>query len=156
MAWGARPALLFAALFPELTQACVLYDLSLGNSLTPEHSGAQKFSLLLARDKLVRLGGLGEPPSTDKDFNRHSDPKMAARAMAATSKEPYSDYARFMEVAVDKVQCPTLVAMGEFDPNLVVKEGGARKVVERLRRRLPGAALHVLEAAGHASVRTNP
>uniref|UniRef100_A0A7S4QP14 AB hydrolase-1 domain-containing protein n=1 Tax=Alexandrium monilatum TaxID=311494 RepID=A0A7S4QP14_9DINO len=156
MAWGARPALLFAARYPGTSEACVLYDLSLGNSLTTEHLGAQRYSLALARDKLARLGGLGEPPDTDKDFNRHADQHMAARAMAATSKKPYDDYLAFMEIAVDKVLCPTLVAMGEFDPNLVVKEGGARTVVERMRQRLPGAELRVLEAAGHASVRSTP
>lgn len=158
MAWGARPALVFASRHPEVTTACVLYDLSVGNSMTPEHSGAQKFSLMLARDKIKRLG-IKEPLENGKASFEHADRKMAGRAMAATSKPPYDRHDTFLEVVAVGVSCPTLVAMGEFDPNLVVKEGGARTVVAALEHRLPArpaCELRILDATGHASVRTSP
>lgn len=158
MAWGARPALVFAARHPQLTAACLLYDLSVGNSSTPEHADAQKKSLMLARDEVERLG-IKEPPSNDKSSFEHADRGMAGRAMAATSKPPYNRHDTFLEIVAGGVLCPTLIAIGEFDPNLVVKDGGARAVVATLERRLPAqqaCELTILHATGHASLRTSP
>ena len=53
------------------------------------------------------------------------------------------------------VTCPTLVAMGEFDPNLVARPGGANEIVGALRPVLP-VELRIMEACGHASVLHRP
>jgi len=154
MAWGARAALVFAARHPERTAALLAYDISVG--VAAPIRAAQRMGMLLARDKMKRQG-IVEPANEAKDLtNRHLNQKLAEMAMHATSKAPYDSAETFMAATLGAVDCPILVALGEFDPNLVLSPGGAYEVVEKLQTRLPATELHILDATGHGSVNHRP
>jgi hypothetical protein len=53
-AWGSRVALVFATKMTSWCAGCILADLSLGNSVTPEWAACQKMSYQLAKEKISR------------------------------------------------------------------------------------------------------
>eukprot|EP00747_Dinoflagellata_sp_TGD_P214738 gnl/TRDRNA2_/TRDRNA2_87554_c0_seq2.p1 gnl/TRDRNA2_/TRDRNA2_87554_c0~~gnl/TRDRNA2_/TRDRNA2_87554_c0_seq2.p1 ORF type:complete len:137 (-),score=19.26 gnl/TRDRNA2_/TRDRNA2_87554_c0_seq2:57-467(-) len=80
---------------------------------------------------------------------------------AATFKAPYDQAASFAAAVLPNdggIVCPVLVAMGEFDPNIVCKPGGANEVFGLLSARPPPARseMKIMEACGHASVLWRP
>lgn len=156
--WGARPAAVTAALLGGRAAGVCLFDISFGKAEPP----LQKSGERLARDKLRRLGlGAVEP---GPEWKRFLAGKSADRAMNATNKPPYDAAATFAaavlpsdERAASGILCPALIALGEFDPNLVAKPGGANDVFNWLQAR-PHAIteMRVMEAVGHASVVYRP
>ena len=106
MAWGARIALVTAALHPEAVERLVLSDLG----IDPADPDAQRAGVAVAKAARARAGipEVDRPPSA---FD-HDDREAAARTLAATHLHP--DLFPFVE----RVVAPTLIATGEFDPNL--------------------------------------
>ena len=109
----------------------------------------------LARAKAKRLG-IVEPRADFGKIAGGAGPngKLSALTTMATAKTPYDKGETFLEAYLGGVSCPTLVAMGEFDPNLVAT-GGANELVDALRPVLP-VQLRIMEACGHASVLYRP
>ena len=67
-------------------------------------------------------------PTTNSAFQQHRNRKLASMAMHATSKAPWDSAANFKAAITEQLtgRVCVLVATGEFDPNLVAKEGGSR------------------------------
>lgn len=132
MAWGARVALVTAARHPDVVHRLVLSDLG----IDPADVDAQKAGH--QRAKAARAeAGMVETPRPAGAFE-HDDPDTARAALAATFL--HRDLMPFVEL----VTAPTLIATGEFDPNLVSS-----------RRALAGfadARLEVLPLTAHGSV----
>ncbi|MEM7142341.1 MAG: alpha/beta hydrolase [Actinomycetota bacterium] len=132
MAWGARVALMSAARYPERVERLVLSDLG----ITRADVDAQKAGRAAAKEARAAAGiaevaapaGLGE----------HDDRDAAMAAFNAT--RIHADLMPFVE----RIEAPTLIATGEFDPNL-----------ESSRRALTGlrdGRLDVLPLTEHGSV----
>lgn len=136
MAWGARLAVVTAALHSDAVRRLVLSDLA----IDPADVTAQKAGSVLAKEARA-AAGIDEVAKPLGAFD-HDDPESAFRALAATRHEP--DLMPFVE----QVQAPTLIATGEHDPNL-----------ESSRRALMGfddARLEVLPLTAHGSVLQRP
>jgi len=136
MAWGARVALVAAAQFPEAIDRLVLSDLG----IDPADTEAQKAGVTAAKAARAEAG-IAEVDQPDGAFD-HDDPDAAARALRATFLHP--DLFPFVE----QIVAPTLIATGEFDPNIVSS-----------RRALNGLAdgrLVELQLAEHGSVLRRP
>jgi pimeloyl-ACP methyl ester carboxylesterase len=157
MAWGARPALVFAATFPERVEALCLLDASVGQSTSKEWSMAQRTGTLLAKAKMERVGIVEPPPPTG--FQEHSSRKMASMAMHATSKAPFHEAASFLS-SVGTLRCNVLLCTGEFDPNLTAEAGGTIAIAEHFRPICAAygrtVSLKVLEVTGHGSAVHRP
>ena len=121
-----------------------------------EHRPLQESGEQLAREKCKRLG-IVEPRTDFSKIGGGLGPngKLSMLTTMATGKAPYGDGETFLKAYLGGVSCPTLVAMGEFDPNLVAKPGGADDIVAALLPVLP-AKLRIMEACGHASVVWRP
>ncbi|TFH13628.1 MAG: alpha/beta fold hydrolase [Acidimicrobiales bacterium] len=136
MAWGARVALVTAAQHADRVRRLVLSDFS----IDPADLDAQKRGG--ADAKAARAAaGLVDPP-IPPGVREHLDPDAMQAAMAATLL--HSDLLPFVE----QVTAPTLIATGEYDPNLV----SSRRAVSSLAT----AQLVELELTGHGSVLFRP
>jgi len=159
MAWGSRPAFVFATRFPEIVSGLILYDFSIGVSTTKEWSGAQKYGAKLAQEKRERLGII-EPIPDSKRITSHRDRQDCMKAMSATSKPKYGSPKNFADAvglsSTAPLGYPVLIAVGEFDPNLIASPGGSKEIVQQLRLRQPSTELSILDATGHASVKGRP
>lgn len=136
MAWGARVALVFAALYPDRVDRLVLSDFA----IDPADPEAQKAGMRAAAEARTEAG-LEEAPKP-AGWNDHRDPGEAGKAIAATHAHP--DLMPF----VIRVRSPTLVLTGEHDPNLVSS-----------RRALGGftdARLVEVPLSGHGLIRQRP
>jgi 2-succinyl-6-hydroxy-2,4-cyclohexadiene-1-carboxylate synthase len=136
MAWGARVALVTAALNPGAVNRLMLSDLA----VDPVDHVAQKAGSSAAR-QARDAAGVAHAPKPDGAFD-HDHPDELLLALGATKR--HLDLMAF----VRQVRCPTLVATGEFDPNLTSS-----------RRALTGLAdgqLEVLPLTAHASVLQRP
>lgn len=136
MAWGARVALVTAARQPDRVARLVLSDLA----IDPADVDAQKQGSVAAKAARSEAG-VAEAPKIAGAFD-HDDRDAAGAALLATTKHP--DLMPFVE----KVVAPTLIATGDFDPNL-----------ESSRRALGGfadARLEVLPLTAHGSVLQRP
>jgi pimeloyl-ACP methyl ester carboxylesterase len=136
MAWGARVALWSAAEHADRFTRLVLSDLG----IDPADVKAQRAGGTTAREALAKAGI--ELPPLPKGWNTHADFEAAKKAMAATLL--HADLMPWVE----RVTCPTLIATGEHDPNIVSS-----------RRALTGfadARLEVLPLTGHGSVLMRP
>jgi pimeloyl-ACP methyl ester carboxylesterase len=134
-AWGARVALVAAATSGRFAR-CVLSDLA----IDPADPVAQKDGA--NRAKTARAAAGVAELERPEGWNHHDDPDAAARAIAATRLHP--DLMPFVE----GLRIPTLIATGEFDPNLASS-----------RRALGGLAngrLEVVPLTGHGSVLQRP
>lgn len=113
---------------------------------------------VLARDKMKRLGVV--EPTTNSAFQQHKNRKLASMAMHATSKAPWDSAANFKAAIAEQLTgrpC-VLVATGEFDPNLVAKEGGSRACLDFMQGEvgLTAAELNIMEATGHGACVMRP
>jgi pimeloyl-ACP methyl ester carboxylesterase len=106
MAWGARVALVTAVRFPQAVDRLVLSDLG----IDPADTDAQRAGVAAATAARAEAG-IAEVERPEGVFD-HDDRDAAARALAATHLHP--DLFPFVE----RVVAPTLIATGEFDPNL--------------------------------------
>ena len=118
---------------------------------------AQRTGTKLARAKMERVGIV--EPFPPQNFQEHANRKLAGMAMHATSKAPYDTAESFL-ASITTLKCNTLLATGEFDPNLNVDPGGTEAIAEHLR---PMCAAHgkavelkVLESTGHGSAIHRP
>lgn len=136
MAWGARVALVTAALHPGTINRLMLSDLG----IDPADPAAQKAGALAAR-QARDTAGVPHAPKPEGAFD-HDHPDELPLALAATKRHP--DLMPFIR----DVQCSTLIATGEFDPNLASS-----------RRALAGLAdgkLELLPLTAHGSVLQRP
>ncbi len=136
MAWGARVALVAAALDSDRYQRLVLSDLS----IDPADPDAQRAGAKMAAAARAEAG-IPEAPKP-AGWNAHDDDEAAAKAMAATRLHP--DLFNF----ATRVANPTLIVTGDNDPNLASS-----------RRALAGLAdarLEVVAMCGHGLVRQRP
>lgn len=136
MAWGARVALVAAAIHPRRLTRLMLADFA----IDPADVAAQKQGYLTAKaalaDEFVTV------PERPLGWNTHHDGDAAAKALAATHH--HADLMGFVE----RIEQPTLIATGEHDPNLISS-----------RRALPGfthAVLEVVPLAGHVAAFQRP
>lgn len=132
MAWGARVAVMTAAVHGARIDRVVLSDLG----IDPADVDAQKQGRVDAKAARVEAG-VDEASPIDGAFD-HADRDLALRALNATRLHP--DLMPFVE----RISLPTLIATGEFDPNLVSS-----------RRALAGLSdgrLEVLPLTEHGSV----
>ena len=155
MAWGSRAAFVMGSQHPERVLGVALYDFSIGNSLVPEWSFAQKIGTTLAKQKLNMAGHAEQPQAAWT----HANKKMSAMAMHATSKAPYGSADTFtasMNLSgLDVAAVPILIATGEFDPNLVATPGGSVETLALLRGLGLDVTLSVMDSAGHVSFNHN-
>lgn len=136
MAFGARVALAFASRHPGRVVQLALYDASVER---PD-AAAQRDGARRAKAERQRLG-LAEITREERWF-QHDDPDtVSAGLRAAYADTDHARYARGISV-------PTLIAAGEFDPNL--------PAARRLSAMIPGSRLAVLPATGHGSVLQRP
>lgn len=107
MAWGARVALMTAARHPDAVERLVLSDLG----IDPADVEAQKAGVEAAKQARVEAGidEVAKPPGA---FDQ-ADREATARTLAATNLHPD------LLPVVERVAAPTLIATGEYDPNLV-------------------------------------
>lgn len=132
MAWGARVAVMTAATHPGAVERLVLSDLG----ITPADVDAQKAGRVAAKDARA-AAGIDEVPAP-AGTSDHLDRDAALTALNATRL--HKDLMPFVE----RIEAPTLIATGEFDPNL-----------ESSRRSLTGlrdGRLEVLPLTEHGSV----
>jgi 3-oxoadipate enol-lactonase len=136
MAFGSRVALAFASRHSARVVALALYDASV-ESPDPQ---AQAESARRARERRSALG-VAEV-NLDPAWFANDDPDTLRAALrAAYAGGSRASYA-------EGVSVPTLIATGEFDPNLPASG--------RLHQMIPGSELVVLEAVGHGSVLQRP
>ncbi len=136
MAWGARVALVTAARHPGAVSRLVLSDLS----IDPADPAAQRAGATQAKEARMEAGV--EEVETPAGSFDHDHPDEARLALAATMLQPN------LMPFVTKVTASTLIATGQFDPNL-----------ESSRRALAGfaeASLVVLDLTAHGSVLQRP
>lgn len=136
MAWGSRVALVTAARHPDRVGRLVLTDLA----IDPADVDAQKAGAESAK-RARAAAGVEEVPKPAGAFD-HADRKAAAGALAATFGHP--DLMPF----VQQVAAPTLIATGEYDPNLA----SSRRALEGFA----DARLEVLALTAHGSVLQRP
>lgn len=135
MAWGSRVALAYAAWHPQRVITLALYDAS----IDPADVAAQKAGAARARAAQLAAGIPAFPEP--EGWNRHDDPAMAQRAIAAARRIT-------LEPLVAALTMPVLLATGDEDPNLAS--------TRRIAQRLPHARLVVMDGVGHGSVRQRP
>ncbi len=122
MAWGARVALVTAALYPADVNRLMLSDLA----IDPADPAAQKAGASAARQARDEAG-VAHAPKPEGVFD-HDNPDELLLALGATKAHP--DLMPF----VRKVRCRTLVATGEFDPNLGVESASPHGTHNRAAR----------------------
>jgi 3-oxoadipate enol-lactonase len=136
MAFGSRVALAFASRHSARVAALTLFDASV-ESPDPQ---AQAESARRARERRRALG-MAEGTLDPAWFANDDPDTLRAALRAAYANGSHASYARRLRV-------PTLIATGEFDPNLSASR--------RLHRMIPESELVVLEAVGHGSVLQRP
>lgn len=140
MAWGARVALVTAALYPDRVERLVLTDLG----IDPADPQAQRAGVLEAR-RVREASGLVDQPKPEGAFD-HGDPDAMAAAMGATKAHP--DLMPFVERCV----APVLIATGDHDPNL----DSSRRALGGFEKVGTPARLEVIDNAGHGVVFDRP
>jgi len=159
MAWGSRPAFVYASKYAEKVSGLMLYDFSIGVSTSEAWSGAQKYGAKLAKEKRVRLGII-EPVANMEAITKHKSKKACMLAMAATSKVGYDSAEAFLKTVglkeVESILYPIIMMMGEFDPNLIASPGGSKEMLKEFRDRKGVTQLAILDSTGHASVKARP
>lgn len=135
-AWGARVALVLAATYPERVQRLVLADLG----IDPADPEAQRDGAI--RAKQARSDAGIEQFERTEGWNTHRNDETSRRAIGATRLNP--DLMPFVE----RVAAPTLIATGEFDPNLVSSRRALGGLVD--------GRLEVLPLTGHGAVGQRP
>lgn len=140
MAWGARVALVTAALQPELVGRLVLSDLG----IDPADPDAQRAGVLAAR-QMRAAAGLIDMPKPEGSFE-HDDPDEMLRAMAATRL--HHDLMPFVE----RVTAPTRLITGDHDPNLA----SSRRALAGFQHLAVATELEVVEHAGHGVLFDRP
>lgn len=136
LAFGARVALAFAARHPDLVDALVLSDAS----VEPPDPEAQRLGA--AEAKAARAeAGIAEFERRDEWFVNESPETLALSLRGAYAGGNHARY-------VDAVRARTLVATGEYDPNL--------EPSRRLGAALKDAELREVPLVGHGSVMQRP
>ena len=135
MAWGSRAALAYASLYPERVDRLALFDASIhAPDVEAQRSGHQE-----ALKKQVAAGI--EPFPYPEGWNHHDDPDEIPKVLAAA-------HGFDLVAAADALAVPTLVAVGDHDPN--------RESSGELVDRVPGADLVVMQNVGHGSILQRP
>ncbi len=135
-AWGARVALVLAAVHPDLVHRLVLTDLG----IDPADPDAQRDGAIRAKQARADAGIKAfERP---EGWNAHLDDETAHQAIAATHQHP--DLMPFIE----RVRAPTLIATGELDPNLASSRRALGGLVD--------GRLEVLPLTGHGAAGQRP
>ena len=134
MAWGARVAVMMAATHPDRVDRLVLSDLG----ITPADIKAQKAGRAAAKEARAAAGITEVPPPPGS--SDHVDRDAALAALNATMLHP--DLMPYVE----RIGAPTLIATGEFDPNLESSRRALRGLVDGQLDILPltehGSVLH--------------
>lgn len=136
MAWGARVALVTAALNPDRVDRLVVSDFA----IDPADPDAQRRGAKEAAAARASAG-IAEPPKP-AGWNDHDDPESATLTIEATRL--HHDLMPFVQATYAR----TLILTGDLDPNLASS-----------RRALPGFAdadLEVIPHTGHGIVRQRP
>ncbi len=136
MAWGARLALVTAARHPASVDRLVLSDLA----VDPADPAAQRAGAVEARAARA-AAGVAEVPTPVGAFD-HDDAEELQRTLAATRLHPD------LRPVVAGVEAATLIATGEFDPNLA----SSRAALPHFRN----AHLVELPLTAHGSVLQRP
>ncbi len=136
MAWGSRGALVYAGLHPERVELLALYDASVGRAeVADQRAGNAK-----ALEARIAAGDpIFEPP---EGWNTHLSRDTQRKASSAAGK--YTNQAG----ELPKITAPTLVCIGEFDPNLASSREIAKTISD--------ARLEVMKNVGHGSVLQRP
>ncbi|MEE2776081.1 MAG: alpha/beta hydrolase [Acidobacteriota bacterium] len=135
MAWGSRAALAYASLYPERMDRLALFDASIGKpDVKAQRRGHQE-----AVKKQVAAGI--EPFEFPERWNHNDYPDEVPKALAAARSFD-------LESAADSLAVPTLVAVGDHDPN--------RESSGELAHRARDAELVVMENVGHGSILQRP
>jgi pimeloyl-ACP methyl ester carboxylesterase len=137
LAFGSRVALRMALDAPARVSGLILFDAT-GGPAAPEpqrRAGAEE------AQRLRTAAGI---PTPERDpawtANRHPE-AQSFNARALQGHPPWIE-------GLSTVRCPTLVAVGEQDPNL---DGG-----KRLAREIPGARFELFPMTGHGSNAQRP
>ena len=135
LAWGSRAALAFCSLYPDRVLSAAFFDASIDTADVE----AQKRGHLRALKQQDATGI--ERFERPDDWNLHHDKKSMQQAMTAAA-------AFDLSTAASNLELPTLIATGDYDPNLV----SSRK----LANLIDGATLEVMKNVGHGSVLQRP
>ena len=136
MAWGSRAALVYAATHPGRVSHLALFDASVARADAQAQAAGRKRAF--AAQKAAGIPVYARP----EGWNTHLDSTAMQKALAAAG--------RFDNLAgvLDQIEAPTLVATGNFDPNL----DSSRYIAATLAN----ARLEVMEGVGHGSVLQRP
>ena len=136
MAWGSRAANYHTGLFPDRVSLLALYDASVDAA----DVDAQAKGREIAFQKQVEAG----MPLKDRpeNWNYHERPTEVRKSIGAI--RTFKD----QEDNLDRITIPTLVSIGEYDPNLPSSQ--------KIAKKLTNAKLVVLTNVGHGSVLQRP
>jgi 3-oxoadipate enol-lactonase len=135
MAWGSRAALAYAGMHPERVRLLALYDASVGAAdVAAQAAGREK---AFAAQQAAGIPLMERP----EGWNDNRDPETLGLALSAARKIDLPSF-------LPRVEAPTLVSTGAYDPNLE----SSRRIAEEIA----GARLIVMENVGHGSVLQRP
>jgi pimeloyl-ACP methyl ester carboxylesterase len=137
LAFGARVAMRVPMMAPERTRRLILFDATGGPAASEELRAAGAAEARRLRD----AAGIATP-ARDPAWSAHRDPAAAQLNARAFNNQP--DWLP----GLDRIRVPTLVAVGEQDPNLP----GSK----RLAQEIPGARFVLMPMTGHGSNAQRP
>lgn len=136
MAWGSRAAIIHTSLNPDRVTLLALYDASVDAA----DVDAQAKGREIAFAKQVEAGiPLKDRP---ENWNHHENPDEVRKSIGAI--RTFKD----QEGQLSKITIPTLVCIGQYDPNLPSSE--------KIASKLANAELVVMINVGHGSVLQRP
>ena len=148
--WGARVATVFASTHGKYAKALCAYDISIGAAAPPIQQAGNKMAYLAAQSNNINL-----PQGHEKMTFHKNKPQ---RTLGATRKKPYDKANTFADCVLPNLNCPVLIAIGEFDPNMVTKPGGGKQFYEMLvqESQVESIEYTIIKECGHGSVLTRP
>lgn len=137
LAFGARVAMRIPMIAPERTSHLILFDAT-GGPAAPE---AERAAGAEEARRLRDVAGIATP-ARDPAWSAHRDPAAAQLNSRALRDQPN------WLPGLDRIRAPTLIAVGEQDPNLP----GSR----RLASEIPNARFLAMPMTGHGSYVQRP
>lgn len=136
MAWGSRAAIIHTALNPDRVKLLALYDASVDAADVNAQAEGREIAFKKQQEAGIPLKDRPE------NWNYHkvgAEPRDAIGAIRTFKDQ---------EGQLAKITIPTLVCIGEYDPNLPSSE--------KIAKKLANAELVVMKNVGHGSVLQRP